>query len=233
MKVFFIFVGSIVFGTMAVTGSCWGAASRPLSRASTLKKQKVRIPPLKRSAPEPEQPWTLQTSIPLYIVGGGGLIVTSIGVIGSLSQPDIPTTGNNSQVPAIAPTPWGILFFGGLSMMASSVSASLWQAYPKQWKAILGTVITGGIALTGSLLAGLGQDTLTLSMGWGFLASLPIHIILNVVGWFNVRHHQIIRKQKDKANDTTANLTPPRHFRVQLSPSLIPNGAGIQLVGQF
>ena len=98
--------------------------------------------------------------------------------------------------------------------MSSSVSAALWRSRPKPWMAVLGSVIAGGVAVSGVLLTALGNDTLTLSMGWGFLASLPIHIGLNVVGWINVKHHQKVKeleRQTYKPSPTPSPVaqTPP------------------------
>lgn len=178
-----------------------------------------------------KQPWLLQTQIPLYLTGGGGLLLTSIGLIGSLAEEQASSNTTTSTIkPVLAPSPWGVLFFSGLSVMSSSVSAALWRAYPQPWVGVLGSVLAGGIALSGGLFVALGQDTLMLSLGWGFLASLPIHIILNVVGWINIRHHQQVKALEDRREKESQRSSA---IQIQVVPAILPGGTGIQVVGQF
>lgn len=159
-------------------------------------------------------------------------MLTTIGLFGNLSQPEQQNTPTpqppTTELPLVSP--WGVLFFGGLSVMASSVSAALWRANPSTWMGVLGSVLTGSIAVASPLLIALGPDQLTVSMGWGLLLSLPIHIALNVVGWFNIRHHQIVRERE--AKERAAGVAPSL-VRVQIAPAVLPHGAGFQIVGQF
>ncbi len=183
-------------------------------------------PPKRQTSKDEPLPWRLDTRVPMYLVGGGGLLLTSIGLIGTLAEPEKAPLPAGQAEPPPSPSPWGVLFFGGLSVMSSSVSAVLWQRKPKAWIATLGSVVAGGVVVTGILLAAFGTDELMLSMGWGFIASTPVHIGLNIVGWMNVKNWQ-----KTKQLEEQTSLPPrPRDNALAKEP---PLPSTIHTLGRF
>lgn len=183
-------------------------------------------PPKRRVTKDEPLPWRLDTRVPMYLVGGGGLLLTSIGLIGTLGEPEKAPLPAGQAEPPPSPTPWGVLFFGGLSVMSSSVSAALWRRKPKAWMATLGSVVAGGITVTGILLAALGTDELMLSMGWGFIASAPIHIGLNIVGWMNVKNWQKAKQLEEQTS------LPPRPHDSSLAQEP-PQPSATHTLGRF
>lgn len=175
----------------------------------------------------PDRPWTANTRFPSFIAGGVGLLISSVGMFGNSQQST--SSGDSAAHPVV--NPWGMLFFGGVSVMSSSLAALMLQREPPLWQGVVSNSLTFGLALSGSLLVSLSDNELAVAMGWGFIASLPIHLLFNILGWINYANWRKWRKWRDPP--TTQSITHSWISQIQIAPAVIPSGIGLGISGTF
>jgi len=175
------------------------------------KKFKVTQPP---RYPKEKEPWLLDTRIPMGIsmLGGLGMLIT--GIVLQTDQ-----------------QPLGFaLVSGGVSFFFSFFSAYMW-AKPTTRYGVIGTLLTIA-AVVGGLVLSLGVSaSLPAESGFGLLGSAVWHLLMNIIGWTNLRHAREIDKIRWRRKENQKLHQPKQHPaaspRSRIRWSVMPTEGGM------
>ncbi len=149
----------------------------------------------------------LQTRIPFAVtmLGGLGAMVTGLCLLGS------------------EPFAANLLLSSGTSVLFASVSSYMWWS-PSLYLGMLGGLL-GVASLVGGIVLATGVTGFPSEMGWGLLGASLLHLILNLVGWLNLRG--VLGSAKKTEGTKRAEKALTKSIDLQILPYLSADRAGV------